>query len=180
MLTLAIIAFPPVGHDADRLASYNQILSTWPWDAASGESLPEKKEPSMPASILIIEDYSAHLELVRYLLEHDGHEPVTAMTGEHAMEVLASVTPDLLLCDLHLGSGMDGYTFAEWARTQPRLAACPMLCMTAYFEDFDVDRARRGGFLTVIPKPISADTFVVQIEYYLPAEKRMVLRPLPP
>jgi hypothetical protein len=45
-------------------------------------------------------------------------------------------------------------------------------------EPFDVDRARRCSFLTVIPKPISADTFVVQIEYYLPAEKRMVLRPL--
>jgi CheY-like chemotaxis protein len=102
------------------------------------------------------------------------------MTVEQAMEVLASVTPDLLLCDLHVGSGMNGYTVAEWARTQPRLAACPMLRMTAYFEDFDVDRARRCGFLTVIPKPISADTFVVQIEYFLPAEKRMVRRPLHP
>ena len=97
-----------MGHEADRLAGYHQIISTWPWDAASDESLPAKKEPSRPASILIIEDDSAHLELVRYLLEHDGHEPVTAMTGEHAMTVLASVTPDLMLCDLHLGSGMDG------------------------------------------------------------------------
>jgi CheY-like chemotaxis protein len=157
-----------------------KIISPWPWDAASGWSIPETKEPSMPASILIIEDYSAHLELVRYLLEHDGHAPVTALTGEHAMEVLASVTPDLMLCDLHLGGRMDGYTFAEWARTQPRLAECPMLCMTAFFEDLDPDRAWRCGFLTVIPKPISADTFVVQIEYYLPAEKRMVLRPLHP
>jgi len=52
--------------------------------------------------------------------------------------------------------------------------------MTAYFEDFDVDRARRCGFLTVIPKPISADTFMIQIEYFLPAEKRMVLQPLHP
>jgi CheY-like chemotaxis protein len=155
-----------------------KIISPWPWDAASGWSIPETKEPSMPASILIIEDYSAHLELVRYLLEHDGHAPVTALTGEHAMEVLAGVTPDLMLCDLHLGGRMDGYTFAEWARTQPRLAECPMLCMTAFFEDLDPDRAWRCGFLTVIPKPISADTFVVQIEYYLPAEKRMVLRPL--
>jgi CheY-like chemotaxis protein len=157
-----------------------KIISPWPWDAASGWSIPETKEPSMPASILIIEDYSAHLELVRYLLEHDGHAPVTAMTGEHAMEVLASVTPDLMLCDLQLGGRMDGYTFAEWARTQPRLAECPMLCMTAFFEDLEPDRARRCGFLTVIPKPISADTFVIQIEYYLPAEKRMVLRPLHP
>jgi hypothetical protein len=52
--------------------------------------------------------------------------------------------------------------------------------MTAFSEDLDPDRAWRCGFLTVIPKPISADTFVVQIEYYLPAEKRMVLRPLHP
>jgi two-component system, cell cycle response regulator DivK len=134
----------------------------------------------MPASVLIIEDYSAHLELVRYLLEDHGHETFSAMTAEQAIESLATATPDLILCDLQLGGGMDGYTFAEWARTQPRLAACPLLCMTAYFEDFDADRARRCGFLTVIPKPISADTFVVQIEYYLPAEKRMVLRPRPP
>jgi CheY-like chemotaxis protein len=158
----------------------NSPLNSSPWDAASRAFIPEQKEPSMPASILILEDYSAHLELVRYLLEHEGHEPVTATTGEHAMEILARVTPDLMLCDLHLGSGMDGYTFAEWARTQSRLAACPMLCMTAFFEDFDADHARRCGFLTVIPKPISADTFVVQIEYYLPAEKRMVLRPRHP
>jgi hypothetical protein len=95
-----------------REQARSQIISTRPWDASSGESIPEKKEPSMPASILIAE--------------------------------------------------------------------CPMLCMTAFFEDFDVDRARRCSFLTVIPKPISADTFVVQIEYYLPAEKRMVLRPLQP
>jgi two-component system, cell cycle response regulator DivK len=163
--------------EADLLVGDHQILSLWPWNAASGESRPRTKGPSMPASILIIDDYTAHLELVRYLLEHDGHEPVTAMTGEHAIEVLARVTPDLILCDLHLGSGMDGYTVAEWARTHPRLAACPMLCMTAFFGDFDADRAQRCGFLTVVPKPISAETFVVQIEYYLPAEKRMVLRP---
>jgi hypothetical protein len=48
--------------EADCLASYNQLISTWPWGAASRESIPEQKEPSMPASILIIEDYSAHLE----------------------------------------------------------------------------------------------------------------------
>jgi two-component system, cell cycle response regulator DivK len=132
----------------------------------------------MPASVLIIEDYSAHLEVVRYLLEDQGHETLTAMTGEHAIELLATATPDLILCDLQLGGGMDGYTVAEWARTQSRLAECPMLCITAFFEEFDPDRARRCGFLTVIPKPISPDTFVFQIEYYLPAEKRMVLRPL--
>jgi hypothetical protein len=53
-----------------------------------------------------------------------------------------------------------------------------MRCLTAYVEDFDVDHARRGDFLTVIPKPISVDTCVVQMEYDLPAEKRMGLRPL--
>jgi len=134
----------------------------------------------MPASILIIENDSAHLEVVQYLLHHEGHATITAMTGEHAMEVLAGVTPDLMLCDLQLGSGMDGYTFAAWARTQSRLAACPRLCMKAFFEDLDPDRARRCGFLTVVPKPINADTVVVQTEDYLPAEKRMVLRPLHP
>jgi two-component system, cell cycle response regulator DivK len=132
----------------------------------------------MPASVLIIEDYSAHLELVRYLLEDHGHETFSAMTAEQAIESLATATPDLILCDLQLGGGVDGYTFAEWARTQPPLAECPRLCITAFFEALDPDRARRCGFLTVIPKPISADTFVLQIEYYLPAEKRMVLRPL--
>jgi CheY-like chemotaxis protein len=91
----------------------------------------------MPASILIIEDYSAHRELIRYLLEQYGHETCTAVTGEQAMEVLVGATPDLVLCDLHLGRGMDGYTVAEWARTQPRLAACPLLCITAFCEALD-------------------------------------------
>jgi CheY-like chemotaxis protein len=154
------------------------LTSPWLWETASGWSIPERREPSMSASILIIEDYSAHRELIRYLLEEHGHETCTAVTGEQALEVLVGATPDLVLCDLHLGGGMDGYTVAEWARTQPRLAVCPLLCITAFCEDLDPDRARRCGFLTVIPKPINADTFVVQIEYYLPAEKRLVLRPV--
>ena len=71
---------------------------------------------------------------------------------------------------------MDGYRFAEWARNQPLLAHCPILCLTGMFHALDPNRARSCGFMTVIPKPITVETFVLQVESHLPPDKRMVLR----
>ena len=54
------------------------------------------------ARILIIEDNSTNLELVRYLLEHAGHATVAASDGSAGLAVLQTMRPDLILTDLRM------------------------------------------------------------------------------
>ena len=53
----------------------------------------------MAAKILIIEDESALVVLLRYNLEAEGHRVSVAMTGEEAKLVLDEERPDLVILD---------------------------------------------------------------------------------
>ena len=62
----------------------------------------------MGARILVIEDNPANLELARYLLAARGHEVLFAIDGATGVLLAQLEQPDLVLSDLHLGSGPDG------------------------------------------------------------------------
>ena len=76
---------------------------------------PERAGAALPAaagrsgSILVIEDDPALRDLLRMLLEGDGHCVATAPDGPAALALAAGgLRPDLLLADLNLPGGMDG------------------------------------------------------------------------
>lgn len=63
---------------------------------------------------------------------------------------------------------MDGYTVARQLRTNPDLAAIPIVAVTSYAMAGDRDKALAAGCNGYIEKPINPDTFVLQIEQHLP------------
>jgi len=70
-------------------------------------------------SILVIEDDPALRDLLRMLLEGDGHHVTAAPDGPAALALAAAggLRPDLLLADLNLPGGMDGLHAAVGLRT---------------------------------------------------------------
>ena len=127
----------------------------------------------MPAQIVIVENDAAHRQLLRYLFERFGHVVEAVATGKAALALLEQRAPDLIVCDLHLvARELDGYAIAAWCRQQPHLEAVPILCVTASFDHYDVEKARSCGFTTMIPKPINPQTFLLQAEFDLPTDKR--------
>ena len=48
--------------------------------------------------VVIVDDEPALLEVLGMVLEGDGHDVRRATTREHAMQVLAGVTPDIIEC----------------------------------------------------------------------------------
>ena len=53
----------------------------------------------MPATVLIVEDEPAILELVAVNLEHAGFETLRARTAEDAGRLLSDILPDVVLLD---------------------------------------------------------------------------------
>jgi two-component system cell cycle response regulator len=132
--------------------------------------LPEKWVV-MSCSILIIEDNQTNMELMVYLLGAFGYEVSTAPDGQVGIEAALSQGPDLILCDLEM-PWMNGYEVATHLRAQSTLPPIPIIAVTALAMAGDRDKVLANGFDGYISKPIYPETFVDQVEIFLPLHKR--------
>jgi CheY-like chemotaxis protein len=119
------------------------------------------------AKILVIEDNPTNLQLMVYLLQAFGHTPLEAIDGEAGLELIQQELPDLVLCDIHLPS-MDGFGVARQLKSHPAFSAVPLVAVTALAMVGDRDRILSAGFDGYITKPITPETFIGQVEAFLP------------
>jgi diguanylate cyclase (GGDEF)-like protein/PAS domain S-box-containing protein len=125
------------------------------------------------ARILIIEDNSTNMELMVYLLKAFGYTPLMAYDGISGVETARETNPDLIICDVHLPK-LDGYGVVAKLKQDPALAAIPVLAVTALAMVGDREKLLDAGFDGYIGKPIEPDTFVAQLEAFLPAAAKAV------
>jgi diguanylate cyclase (GGDEF)-like protein/PAS domain S-box-containing protein len=121
------------------------------------------------ARILIIEDNPTNMELMVYLLNAFGYMPLMAHDGEEGVATARRELPDLIICDVHLPK-LDGYGVVAQLKQDPALRPIPALAVTALAMVGDRERLLAAGFDGYIGKPIEPDTFVAQIESFLPGE----------
>lgn len=121
----------------------------------------------MGARILVIEDNPTNLELMTYLLRAFGHTPLTATDGEAGIETALRERPDLVLCDLEMPR-LDGYGVVRRLKADPALRHIPVVAVTASAMVGDRDRVIATGFDGYISKPITPETFVSEVEAFLP------------
>lgn len=129
----------------------------------------------MPACILVIEDNVANLDLMTYLLRAFGHTLVTAQDGEEGLQVACREEAlDLILCDVQLPH-MDGYEVARWLKSHARLRTIPLVAVTALAMVGDRAKMLAAGFDGYIAKPITPETFVSEVEAFLPGARPSTL-----
>jgi CheY-like chemotaxis protein len=125
----------------------------------------------MAAHILVIEDNSANLELMTYLLEAFGHTVSTAEDGGQGLEAIRSKCPDLVICDIHLPT-VSGYEVARKMKEDPEMKTRPLIAVTALAMLGDRDKVLSAGFDGYITKPIAPELFVEDVEKFLSPNKR--------
>ena len=127
----------------------------------------------MGARILVVEDTSYSLQLMKYLLTAYGHTVLEAVTGEEAIELAAATDPDLVVMDLQL-PGIDGFETMTAVRSAPGHETVPVIAVTSFAMVGDRDRALAAGFDHYLTKPIDPETFVDEINGLLPEMLRGV------
>lgn len=106
----------------------------------------------------MIDDHPHMRELSRYLLARAGHRVLLCARGEDGLAIAAREKPDLVLIDLNLPGGIDGY---ETMRRMP--AGTRAVAFTAYPGEI-----LAAGFAGRIDKAVRSETFVDQVEAFLP------------
>ncbi|MEW6719816.1 MAG: response regulator [Thermodesulfobacteriota bacterium] len=124
----------------------------------------------MGSTVLVIEDNEQNLYLATYMLEKAGHEVVQARDGLEGISLAARIGPDLILLDIQLPK-MDGYAVAGELKGNPGTAGIPIVAVTSYAMPGDRERALAAGCAGYIEKPIDPETFVGEVEHFLPGDR---------
>lgn len=117
-----------------------------------------------PTKILIVEDESKVVHLVREILTAAGYVTCTANTGERALKQAALEQPDLVILDILLPDQMDGY---EAARRLREFTDIPIVMLTGKVRENDLLKGFEVGADDYITKPFSAKELLVRIKAVL-------------
>jgi len=131
----------------------------------------------MCARVLVIDDDPVNLKLMIYLLGAFGHTPLPAGGAAVALETMQTTQIDLVLCDIQM-PGMDGFEFLR-RLSEERRQKPPVIGVTALAMVGDREKILSAGFDGYMTKPITPETFVRDLERYLPSAQRANPAPSP-
>ncbi|HEY6332267.1 MAG TPA: response regulator [Blastocatellia bacterium] len=120
---------------------------------------------SASRKILIVEDNLDSRLLLSKLLRLSGYDVSTACDGNAGYEQASRDTPDLIVTDVNM-PGSDGIEFVKRVRTDARLAATPIMVVTAYGSNI-AQQARTAGADAALDKPFDFDRFLEAIKHLL-------------
>ena len=119
----------------------------------------------MAARILIVDDDESLRELLRLHLSAAGYEVQVASDAIAAGYMVLQGAPDLIITDVNMPH-MSGFEFVAALRTEPALAALPVIFLTSV-EDGD-SRGRELGAAGYLTKPVRADRLLALVAQHVP------------
>lgn len=114
-------------------------------------------------TVLLVDDHPVVRAGLRSLFEHNHEVDVVgeAATGEEAITISEHLHPDVVLCDLRLGPGIDGVATTAALRAQDPAPA--VIILTTFDRDVEIIRAIEAGAAGYLLKDVSPDTIVTSL-----------------
>jgi CheY-like chemotaxis protein len=107
--------------------------------------------PTTALRVLTVDDEPAMTKAVVRMLRPGGHTVVTAASGEEALEKLSAEPFDVVLSDMGMGPGMNGWELV--AVVKARWPEVRFFLATGWGAAIDPDEARAKGVEAVLAKP---------------------------
>ena len=116
-------------------------------------------------SILIVDDTEENVDILIDTLG-DLYDLSVAIDGESALEMLATMTPDLILLDVMM-PGLNGYEVCERLKEETRTLKIPVIFLTALGEAQDEERGLSLGAVDYIAKPFNPFLVKARVKNHL-------------
>ena len=120
------------------------------------------------AKILIVDDSLAHLRSLKSIVEHDGHEVLTAEDWEQGLDAAKSQHPDLILLDIIM-PGMNGFQVNRILHNTAGTRKIPIIFVSIKDQESDIAWGMRQGAKAYITKPVNENELLSAIREALAA-----------
>ena len=127
------------------------------------------EELTMKNRVLIAEDEKPISDIIKFNLEKEGYEIITAYDGEDALKKALNEQLELIILDIMLPS-MDGFEICKRVREK---SSVPIIMVTAKEEEVDKILGLELGADDYITKPFSATYLQARVENLLMQRKKL-------
>lgn len=107
----------------------------------------------MKPRVLVVDDESDFIQLLKYNLEHQGFDILAAANGVEALNTARRELPDVVLLDLMLPD-LDGFSICEILRSQPSTSKIPIIVVSALDGEYVRGRSLQAGVACCFKKPV--------------------------
>ena len=119
-----------------------------------------------PASILIVDDMAANLQVLSGMLEDRGYVTRPVTSGKMALQAAQNDPPDLILLDITM-PGMDGYEVCARLKADEKLKDIPVIFISALHETLDKVKGFGVGAADYVTKPFQFEEVLARVETHL-------------
>ncbi len=131
--------------------------------------------------VLLVDDAPDNRLLMSLYLRRSGVEILTARNGEEALQVAASMLPDLVVLDLTM-TGMSCYEVCKRIKSNPATSLTPVVFLISTDEREERIKGLQVGADDFFSKPIEKDEFLVRVKSLVnghQARKQQAAAPMP-
>lgn len=108
--------------------------------------------------VLCVDDDAGVLEILKYIMEKEGYEPITARDGSEAFELFRQHESSLvgILLDLYMPN-VDGIAVMRKIRESSKI---PAIAVSAYLNEATIAECEKAGFTGYINKPFDIEQLI--------------------
>ena len=121
----------------------------------------------MQKKILIVDDQPTIRRLIDISLQSADRLILEAGSGEQAIAIALKESPDLIIMDLMMPGGMDGFQAIEKLKQYPETSQCPVLVLTAKDQRTERQRSFAAGANDYLAKPFKLDMLLKKVDALL-------------
>src|SRR5271165_5294981 len=119
-----------------------------------------------PASILLVDDAPANLQVLAGMLKDRGYKARPVPSGKLALLAARKDPPDLILLDINMPE-MNGYEVCEQLKADDQLKGIPVIFISALTEPLDKVKAFAIGGVDYLTKPFQMEELHARVETHL-------------
>ncbi|GGX43854.1 response regulator transcription factor [Saccharospirillum salsuginis] len=116
--------------------------------------------------VLVVDDSPDALSLINDALETAGLDVLVALEGKQALTIARRIRPDIILLDAVMPH-LDGFDTCRALKTDPELAAIPVIFMTGLTDPEDIVRGLNTGGVDYLTKPINPEELLARMRVHL-------------
>ncbi|HCE59650.1 MAG TPA: PleD family two-component system response regulator [Wolbachia sp.] len=117
----------------------------------------------MTAKILVVDDISSNVKLLKAKLTAEYYTVITACDGQEAIDLVMAQQPDIVLLDVMMPN-MDGFKVCKELKNNPITTHIPIVMVTALHDTEDRVKGINAGADDFLTKPIDETALSARIK----------------